>query len=416
MPALRQKMRRFSRYFLVLFILFWAYNCGGDRDRPDVFDEIARLKVMPASKIYKLVPEKNLIRKVNAIDSVFNRLQQATGFNGTVLYAENDRVVYQKAFGYANPVKRQGPLSPDGQFELASVSKMFTATAILILKERGQLAIDDDLRRFIPEWPYQGITLRHLLTHRSGLPRYEYLADTYWPDQSRPMTNEGMIRMFVQNKPEVYFQPDKGFHYCNTNYALLASVVEKVSKVPFYRFMDENIFKPAGMNRSFIYHLPADSVVSGYRQVGVPGYDQHGRRLVRVPNDRLNGVMGDKGMFSTVLDLYHFDLALNHEILLKKETLREAYSPGSPVKKIRKDNYGFGWRTHAESDSAVYHYGWWKGYRSFFLRDLGQHKTLIVLTNKSSAPGSEHFWDIINDKRYPIGKASAFMPVELRLK
>ncbi len=409
-------MWRFVKYFLVVLILFWAYDCGSDKGELDVYEEIAKLKVMPASKIYKLMPEKNLMRKIRSLDSIFEYLKVAAGFNGTVLYAENERVVYHKAFGYANPVKKQDAIATDGQFELASVSKMFTATAILILKEQGKIKLDADIKEYIPEWNYEGISIRHLLTHRSGLPRYEYLADEYWPDHSRPMTNGDMIQMFVKNKPEVYFKPDNGFHYCNTNYALLATVVENVSKMPFRDFMEANIFKPAGMKNSFIYHLPPDSLVNGYRNAGIPGYDQHGRRLVRVANDHLNGVVGDKGMFSTVLDLYHFDLALNHEILLKKETLREAYSPGSPSKRNRKDNYGFGWRIHAESDSAVYHYGWWKGYRSFFLRDLAHKKTLIVLTNKSSAPGSEHFWDIINDRRYPVGEASAYTPVEFRLK
>ncbi len=409
-------MRKNHIYLIFLIVILFSAGCGGEKKETDLFEQVARLHVMPASKIYKFLPEKNLKLKAAKIDSVFEHLHKLTAFNGTVLYAENERIVYQKAFGYADPVKRQQALTNEGQFELASVSKMFTATAVMILWERGKLDIDKDVRTYIAEWPYEGMTLRHLMTHRSGVPRYEHLADAQWPDKNKPLTNQAMIQLFIQHKPEVYFKPDGGFHYCNTNYALLASVVERVSKMPFYEFMQKNVFKPAGMKSSFIYHLPADSVLSGYRSEGIPGYDQRGRRLIKVPNDYLNGVMGDKGMFSTTFDLYHFDIALNHEVLLKKQTLVEAYSPGSPNKRKTKDNYGFGWRIHAESDSAVYHYGWWKGYRSFFLRDLGQHKTLIVLTNKSKAPGSEHFWDIIDDHRYPVAAARAYPPVELQWK
>lgn len=403
--------------FVVFFFLLLGFDaCRFSAGEEDVFQDIEKLKIISADKIYTLKTEKNFKRKAAVVDSVFNRLQKLTGFNGTVLYAEQERIVYQKAFGYADPVKRKDALSIQSQFELASVSKMFTATSILILKERGLLDLDVDVRTYIPEWPYPGVTIRQLLTHRSGMPRYEFLAETEWPDKNKPLTNQSMIQLFVLHQPNVYFSPNNGFHYCNTNYALLGSVVERVGKQPFYAFVEKNIFKPAGMKHSFIYHLPADTVISGYRDEGIPGYDQRGRRLVRVPNDYLNGVMGDKGMFSTVGDLFHFDIALKHEILLKKSTLEEAYSPGSPSKRSRKDNYGFGWRIHAKSDSAVYHYGWWKGYRSFFLRDLGQNKTLIVLTNKSKAPGSEHFWDLIDDQRFPLAPSRANPAVELRIK
>lgn len=403
-------------YIFLLLLLVSFQSCDSSKSEEDIYKDLAKLNIIPAEKIYSTRNEKNLQKKAAKVDSVFQHLQKITGFNGTVLYAEQERIVYQKAFGYADPLKRQQAITINGQFELASVSKMFTATAILILKERGLVDIDKDIRAYIAEWPYEGVTLRHLMTHRSGMPRYEHLADSQWPDKNKPVTNQAMIQLFIQHKPDVYFKPDNGFHYCNTNYALLASVVERVTKEPFYEFMQKNVFKPAGMTRSFIYHLPADSVLSGYRTEGIPGYDQRGRRLIKVPNDYLNGVMGDKGLFSTVGDLYHFDIALKHEILLKNKTLQEAYSPGSPSRRTRKDNYGFGWRIHAESDSAVYHYGWWKGYRSFFLRDLGQNKTLIVLTNKSKAPGSEHFWDLLDDKRFPLYPSSANPRVELRVK
>ena len=400
-------MKKCLRLLAFMTLLLQLSACHNTDNEEDIYNDLLRLNLLPAEKIYKPLQEKNFRKKAAAVDSVFSHLQKITAFNGTVLYAENERIVYRNAFGWADPVKRQQPLTADARFELASVSKMFTATAILILQERGLLNVDKDVRTYIPEWPYEGVTLRHLLTHRSGMPRYEHLADARWPDKNKALTNQAMIQLFIQHKPEVYFKPDNGFHYCNTNYALLASVVERVSKQPFYAFMEKNIFRPAGMNNSFIYHLPADSVLSGYRPEGIPGYDQRGRRLVRVPNDYLNGVMGDKGMFSTVTDLFHFDVALKHAVLLSAETLSQAYAPGSPRRRSNKDDYGFGWRIHAESDNAVYHYGWWKGYRSFFLRDLGQNKTLIVLTNKSKAPGSDHLWDIINDKRYPIAPSSA---------
>lgn len=149
-----------------------------------------------------------------------------------------------------------------------------------------------------------------------------------------------------------------------------------------------------------------DTVVSAYIDLGVPGYDHRGWRPIRVRNDYLNGVMGDKNMFSTVGDLYRFNLALDYGTLIGDSLLKEAFTPGSPRHRRRADNYGFGWRIRGNADSTVYHYGWWKGFRSFFLRDMQQQKTLIVLTNKDRGPGSDNFWNIINDTSLSLYPAS----------
>jgi len=117
-------------------------------------------------------------------------------------------------------------------------------------------------------------------------------------------------------------------------------------------------------------------------------------------------VMGDKNMFSTVEDLYKFNLALDYGLLVHDSLLKEAFAPGSPRHRRRADNYGFGWRIRGNADSTVYHYGWWKGFRTFFLRDMRQQKTLIVLTNKDRGPGSDNFWNIINDTSYELFPAS----------
>jgi CubicO group peptidase (beta-lactamase class C family) len=406
-------MRSWLKYLIFISLLIWVEGCKFDSDDESVLEDVRQMNIMPATQIYKDLDSKGIQRKVKQIDSVFTRLKKNSGFNGVVLYAEKGRLIYEKAFGFADPVKNREPLETDNRFELASVSKMFTATAIMMLKQDQLLDYDEDIRTYIPEWPYEGITVRHLLTHRSGIARYESLADEHWPDKRLPLTNDQMIQLFVQYKPNPYFKPDGGFHYCNTNYALLASIVERVSRMDFDVFMKNKIFIPANMENSFIYRMPSDSLIHGYITEGVPGYDSRGRRLVKVANDYLNGVMGDKIMFSTVGDLYNFEIALKNELLVTNEILAEAYKPGSPPHRRRPDNYGFGWRIRSESEFAVYHYGWWKGFRSFFIRDLAAQKTLIVLTNKAKGPGSEHFWDIINDERVKFPDASTNPRIEL---
>ena len=390
----------------VLFILILSSCNSPVKQRKNQQVALDTIPLIAADSIYLNLDISRIEQQQRRLDSTFNRLVKLTGFNGTVLFAEKGRLVYEKAFGYADVKRKRDPLATDSQFELASVSKMFTAAAIMLLKQDGLLDYDADLRTYIHEWPYEGVTVRLLLNHRSGLSRYQSLAHEKWSDKTIPLTNEKMIDLFVEHQPSPYFKPNRGFHYCNTNYALLASVVERVSGETFEVFMQERIFTPLGMRRSQIYSMRYDTVVSAYIDLGVPGFDHRGWRPIKVRNDYLNGVMGDKNMFSTVEDLYRFNQALDYGLLIGDSLLSEAFTPGSPRHRRRADNYGFGWRIRGNADSTVYHYGWWKGFRSFFLRDMRQQKTLIVLTNKDRGPGSDNFWNILNDNSLSLYPAS----------
>ena len=147
------------------------------------------------------------------------------GFNGTVLYAEQGRIIYNEAWGFRNVRRRTDSLQVEDKFQLSSVSKMFTAEAVMILKNEGKIDYDADIREYIPEWPYEGVTTRLLLNHRSGLSRYESLADAKWPDRKQPFLNEDMIDYYVKYIPDPYFKPNGGFNYSNVNYALLATII-----------------------------------------------------------------------------------------------------------------------------------------------------------------------------------------------
>jgi CubicO group peptidase (beta-lactamase class C family) len=275
---------------------------------------------------------------------------------------------------------------------------MFAATAIMILKEQDKLEYDDSIKDFIPEFPFGNITLRHLLNHRSGLANYMYLADNKW-NILKPLANEDMIDLFVQHKPDCYFQPDKGFQYNNTNYALLACIVERISGEPYDRFVKENIFDPLEMDHSLVYCLNVDSLVGGDVPVGVPGYQTRNGRLSKVENNYLNGVTGDKGVYSTVEDLFKFSRALDNGTLLEPATLEEAFTGGSPDSQRRKDNYGFGWRIRKDMDSTVYHFGWWKGFRTYFIRDMKNQKVMIVLTNTTKGFPSDVLWSFMQQNQ-----------------
>ena len=389
-------------YLAIIILLGIFGSCGSSTNDDAYVADIPDVEI--GTNIFSNPDSAIIVSKANELDSKFKRLVKLTGFNGTVLYAEKGRIILQKAYGYKNVRRKKDSLVTSDAFQLASVSKMFTATAIMILKNDGKVDYDEDIRTYLPSFPYEGVTARQLMTHRAGLPRYMSVAHDKWTNKKIPMDNDDMLDLFVEYNPDMYFKPNSGFHYCNTNYAMLANIVESVSGMHFDEFVEARIFEPLGMNHSFVYNMRGDSSVSLYVKKGVPGYYHKGWRWREMTNEYLNGVMGDKNIYTTVEDLYKYDRAMDSFTLLPDSVISEAFEPGSPKYWKRKNNYGFGWRIKQEMDSTVYHFGWWKGFRTFYIRDMKHQKTLIVLTNKDKGPGSSHLWNIIKADTLPFGR------------
>jgi CubicO group peptidase (beta-lactamase class C family) len=326
------------------------------------------------------------------LDSVFSYLHKKKGFNGTVLVTRYDQVLYKGAFGYAD-FYRKDTLSTQTAFQLASVSKQFTAMAIMMLKEQGKLRYEDSVEQYIPNFPYKGITIRALLTHHSGLSNYTYFSDRLWPDRRLFMTNEDVLNLMAAHQPKPYYQPNTHFDYSNTGYALLAAIVARASGMPFATFMQQHIFAPLQMTHTFTFSqdLPA--------QGGKVAIGHTGGRRKRAP-DYLDTVLGDKGIYSTVEDLYKWDQALYTQKLVKRATLAEAFT-GYRLKKKKDEDYGFGWRIRRleSGDTVVYHAGLWHGYTSYLMRNPKDHTALIVLSNVSN--GSLRYLKEIQHILYP---------------
>ena len=168
-------------------------------------------------------------QKVAKIDSVLNFYHEQGIFNGTVLVAEAGKVIYQKGFGYANMDTKE-TLEPKSVFRLASVSKQFTAMCIMMLEEQNKLNYDDDIQKYLPELKYEGVTIRHLLWHTSGIPNYfKFMSEHYSDDEW--YVNDDVLRIMAKHHPEKEFEPGEKYEYSNTGYLLLASIVERVSGV-----------------------------------------------------------------------------------------------------------------------------------------------------------------------------------------
>lgn len=319
-------------------------------------------------------------RKEKELDKLFTKKARHRWFNGCVLVAQKGQIIYKDALGYSN-FKTKEELKINSAFQLSSTSKPFTATAILMLAERGKLNLDDSVQRFIPEFPYQNITIKSLLTHRSGLSNYIYFGEDFCDKENcyngKTFDNDCVLEIMKNNKPAPYSSPNRRFEYCNTNYALLASIVERASGEDFRTFMKENIFEPLNMKNTWV-HTP------NYKPVNIPitvGHTSFGR-IER--NEYADGVVGDKGIYSTIEDLFLFDQAMYTEKLLSSKTIEEAFTGYSNERRGTR-NYGYGWRiTEEKGAKIIYHNGWWHGYNSLFYRRIDDQTTVIILSNRDN--------------------------------
>ncbi len=346
--------------FILITTFFWSLVLGNDPTKPVNSNENVALRSIAVATKF---------------DSLFRSLSTKRGFNGNVLIGLSGNIVYKNSFGFSN-LKTKELLSVKSVFQIASVTKQFTAMAIMMMQERGQLEYSDTIQKFIPDFPYKNITIKELLSHRSGLPNYMYFAAKYWKKKKEYLSNEQLLEIMKTNKPLAEFLPDRRYKYSNTGYAMLALVVERVSGMPFDVFMEESVFRPLGMTSTFVYSPLNKKTI----EFETNGYSRNRRKSYE---DFLDGVCGDKGIHSTVEDMFLWDQALYSEQLVKQTTLVEAFTPMSYDYK-RDNNYGYGFRidTLAGGSKIVYHGGWWRGYNSLFVRRLDDHATIIILCNK----------------------------------
>lgn len=308
-----------------------------------------------------------------SLDTFFTNRSIQNGFSGSVLVSLKGQPVYEKCFGYCD-YRNKDLLTDTNSFQLASVSKTFTATAVLWCVEHELLSLDDSLTKFFPQLSYKGICIKDLLCHRSGLPNYLYFCSGKC-NKGDYLTNEKVIAIMAKEKPAMYAKPNKKFEYCNTNYLLLASIVEKVSGKNFKAFMHEIFFEPLGMSHSFIY----DYTDSTDRKISI----SYNSKWEIQHNDCFDGVVGDKGCYSTVHDMFLWDKAFYDKKLLSQEMMKEMYLPRS-FEHAGKRNYGYGWRLLQQPDSSylVYHNGWWHGNNTVFYRHIQDTTSVIILSNK----------------------------------
>lgn len=351
----------------LLLIVLIAWLCGCKQKEDSNYSAAKAAGQLNYRKLTAV--EKEFYR--TAVRHMYDSILGKNRFNGSILIAKNGEVLLEDYHGYSDPVIKD-TITPATTFHVASVSKTFTGMAIMKLWEENKLSLDDSLQVFFPEFPYPGITVRMLLSHRSGLPNYVYFMtqDPAW--RRRIATNTDMLQFMIEKKPALYGYPNRGFHYCNTNFALLALIVEKVSGQPFPEYMKNTVFTPLGMTHTFIFSKE-DS--ADYR----PSYQPNNRPF---PLESVDCVYGDKNVYSTVRDMYLWDQALYNNRVVSQATYEEATKPYSN-ERPSVHNYGLGWRLMMLPNSKiVYHNGWWHGNNTVFTRFVNDTATIIILSNK----------------------------------
>lgn len=328
-------------------------------------------------------------QKNKQLDSLFTSLYDKKMFNGNVLVAEKGKIIFQKSYGLANEETKQ-KLNNKTIFELASVSKQFTAMGIVLLEKQGKLTYDDMISKYIPELDFYGtISIRNLLHHTGGLPDYMELFEEKW-DKTKFATNQDIVNELEKYKPEAIFQPGAKYEYSNTGYALLGLIVEKVSGKTFGQFLEENIFQPLGMKNTFVYRSRFEpkkvkNYALGYVSNGFGGKvltNSFGKEFYTY---YLDGIVGDGMVNSTTGDLLKWDRALYTDKLISSKD-KELIFNSIKTEEGEDTNYGFGWSigNPEKYGKIVNHSGGWAGYITFIERHLDNDKTIIILQNNAT--------------------------------
>ena len=339
--------------------------------------------------------------KLKSIDHWLLKLSKEKKFNGSILVSKDNEPDLIKTYGYQD-LQREIPLTLQSSFRLGSVSKQFTAMAIMILQKQGRLEYDDPVQKYLPVFPYRDVSIRHLLTHTSGIADYmdlslkEYFSlftkisfylnqsmvnlfyngePSEYKDHYTVLTSKDVLRIVSKHSSKRLFLSEDKYLYSNTGYVILSLIVETISEKPFETFLDEEIFYPLNMKNSSFWNLFTEKGKLSNRVQGT-----NGKRL----NDYswMDGVSGDGAVFLSIEDFLKWDKAIKNNSLISQSEFNEALNP---FISSRGDTtyYGFGWSL-SENGNIISHGGSWLGAVTYIYRKLDTNSMFVLLESSTS--------------------------------
>jgi CubicO group peptidase (beta-lactamase class C family) len=323
---------------------------------------------------------KNIDSVVAVIDDYYKNIWEKGDLWGGFLVAKGDKILYESYRGFAQD-NSQEPINDTVALHVASVSKTLTAMATMKLVEAGKINLEDPLTKYFPQFPYPKVTVFTLLSQRSGLPKYEYLIEKITPQPAeynkKYLTNQDILNLLIRYKPDLARDTNTGFMYCNTNYAILALLIEKITKTPFPEAMQQIVFRPLKMKNTYIFQ--EKNVITAAKS-----FYQSGPKVY--PYDHLDLIYGDKNVYTTPRDLLNFSKALFAKNFLANGLQEKIFEPYSN-EKAGINNYGIGFRMKIfdNGEKLTYHNGWWHGTNSVFAHLLKSNVTIIAIGNKYSS-------------------------------
>ena len=364
----------------------------GENDASKKIDTFPHIE--PDSRKLKAPTAQFIDEKKKTIEGFYKKYWDRNNVSGSFLVAKNGKIIFEKYSGFANHEKEES-ITQETPIHLASVSKVLTAAAIMELVHSGKFTLDQKVNTILKEFPYEDITVRMLLNHRSGLTNYAYYFDDRekW-NHGKLLTNQDILDLFVKYDAGLDFRSDKKFAYCNTNYAMLALIIEKVTGMHYAAAMKKIIFEPLGMEHSFVidFEKDIDKVSQSYKG-----------NYKKYELNHLDQIYGDKNIYSTPRDLLKFDLAISSPDYLTPNLVEEIYK-GYSYERRGTRNYGLGIRMlEWEDDTKLfYHNGWWHGNTSSYVKLKKEDVVIIALANKYTTMTykSFHLATIFGD--YPL--------------
>ncbi len=322
------------------------------------------------------------------VDDLFSSLKSSNAPGAAVLVVRHGHVVFRQGYGVTD-LHTRTPIEPNTNFRLASFTKQFTATCIMLLVHDGKLHYDDHLSDIFPEFPAYGkaITIRNLLNHTSGLPDYEDLLMAKYsntPEDKIPQILDAGVLQLLEQQSSGKFPPASEWQYSNSGYAVLAMVVEKVSGEPFGQFLHDRIFAPLQMNNTLAYQQGKNEVP--HRAYGHTKQKDGWRETDQSPT---SAVLGDGGIYSSIQDLAKWDRALRNHTLLTAAEMQPALTPVQPTAHPANSNgksisYGFGWFLDPyHGHKRMSHNGETIGFLTTIQRFPADDLTVIVLANRT---------------------------------